>query len=691
MGCLLAYVLRLAYMLRLAYVLLIGGLVMKGDASKPQRILPAPRCQPISVEQCKDLPYNDTRFPNLVGDESEEDAENGFSTFDPLIKIRCSSQLKFFLCSIYFPMCTDKVPIAIGPCRPLCERVQMKCEPLLKEFGFPWPVSMNCSKFPPENNHDAMCMKGPASDEDVPVANEEPELEPNENSFTAVRCTQPSTVYMNRTAQCVPLCHSNHGFPNLVGDESEEDAENGFSTFDPLIKIRCSSQLKFFLCSIYFPMCTDKVPIAIGPCRPLCERVQMKCEPLLKEFGFPWPVSMNCSKFPPENNHDAMCMKGPASDEDVPVANEEPELEPNENSFTAVRCTQPSTVYMNRTAQCVPLCHSNHGYTKEDRECASTALFIMSLLCTALTSVCLLTLCTRRECLVALPELSLLFCSISFALSALVYLFSLLYREQISCMDYTSKSIFVVAGVQHIPCTTAAILLYYFGTTGRLWWFVLCCTWNKHTQRSQQNSDGLILRTHVLAWGVPLGVVMLALMAQSVHADPLSGMCLVGGANRVIEAVFVSLRELILLLCCLVPLFFGCLALIGSALANDHSVVSSGSALANDHSVVSSGMLGSVYPMAAAFLLLSSLQYVLSPAISGWNTVTAIKLLADPLLGVLASGGCLFQILYNMFNASRSPLVDKHGYQPALPHIPQPPLPTTTYSIGRHPEQRPLC
>uniref|UniRef100_A0A915PXL7 Frizzled-4 n=1 Tax=Setaria digitata TaxID=48799 RepID=A0A915PXL7_9BILA len=488
-------------------------------------------------------------------------------------------------------------------------------------------------------------------------------------------------------ARVTVISISEKRFPNLVGDESENDAANGFSTFDPLIKIRCSSRLKFFLCSIYFPMCTDKVPIAIGPCRPLCERVQMKCEPLLKEFGFPWPVSMNCSKFPLENNHDAMCMKGPASDEDGPLIAEESESDVAKNVITTNRCVQPSMVYMNRTAQCVPLCHSNSntGYSKDDREAASTALFIMSLVCTALTSVCLLTFCTRKHCLVALPELSLLFCSVSFSVSAIVYLFSLLYRDQISCIEYNSKLIFVVTGVQHIPCTTVAVLLYYFGTTGRLWWFVLCCTWNKYTQRHQQNSDSLLLRTHMLAWGIPLGAVILALMAQSVRADPLSGICLVGGGNRIIEAVFISLRELILLLCSLVPLFFGCLALIGSAPATDHSVAST-------------GLLGSLYPMAAAFLLLSSLQYLLTPTTTGWNTVTAIKLLADPLLGILASAGCFVQILFNIFKANRLQLLDKHGYQPAAPQIPRPTIPShvatssNAYSLSRYPpEHRPLC
>uniref|UniRef100_A0A1I8EMV3 Frizzled domain-containing protein n=1 Tax=Wuchereria bancrofti TaxID=6293 RepID=A0A1I8EMV3_WUCBA len=198
----------------------------------------------------------------------------------------------------------------------------------------------------------------------------------------------------------------------------------------------------------------------------------------------------------------------------------------------------------------------------------------------------------------------------------------------------------------------------------------------KYAKTEFYHKDSLLFRTHMLAWGIPLGIVILALMAQSVRADPLSGICLVGGGNRIIEAVFVSLRELILLLCSLVPLFFGCLALIGSAPVTDHSVAST-------------GLLGSLYPMAAAFLLLSSLQYLLTPTATGWNTVTAIKLLADPLLGILASAGCLIQILFNIFKANRLQLLDKHGYQPAAPQIPQPAIPSHTatasnaYSLSR--------
>ncbi|GFO05676.1 frizzled-4-like [Plakobranchus ocellatus] len=121
-------------------------------------------CQPIPYDKCKGLGYNVTGMPNLVNHANEEDALLQLKTFQPLIQYECSSRLKFFLCSVYLPMCTEKVLTPIGPCRPLCESVRRRCEPVLQQFGYPWPSALNCSKFPPQNNHEYMCMEGPKDD-----------------------------------------------------------------------------------------------------------------------------------------------------------------------------------------------------------------------------------------------------------------------------------------------------------------------------------------------------------------------------------------------------------------------------------------------------------------------------------------------------------------------------------------------
>ena len=127
---------------------------------KPQK------CVPITIKMCKDVGYNLTRMPNLVGHELQKDAELQLQTFTPLIQFGCSSQLKFFLCSVYAPLCTEKIDVPIGACRPMCERVRSKCEPVLNKFNYPWPASLNCSQFPPRNDQHTMCMPGHASEED---------------------------------------------------------------------------------------------------------------------------------------------------------------------------------------------------------------------------------------------------------------------------------------------------------------------------------------------------------------------------------------------------------------------------------------------------------------------------------------------------------------------------------------------
>lgn len=42
--------------------------------------------------------------------------------FWPLVEINCSDDLKFFLCSMYAPICIEEYPGHIPSCKSVCER-----------------------------------------------------------------------------------------------------------------------------------------------------------------------------------------------------------------------------------------------------------------------------------------------------------------------------------------------------------------------------------------------------------------------------------------------------------------------------------------------------------------------------------------------------------------------------------------
>lgn len=165
---------------------------------------PTPRsCEPIRVEMCKDIGYNATGMPNLARHTMQADADVTMQTFNPLLQYGCSSQLLLFLCSVYVPMCTDKVALPIGPCRGLCENVHSRCFPVLRGFGFSWPIEFECSRFPAENNHETMCMEGPGETAEGPAAPPRV-LAPSPACQRLSRAT--SYVYLNRSGRCAQFC-----------------------------------------------------------------------------------------------------------------------------------------------------------------------------------------------------------------------------------------------------------------------------------------------------------------------------------------------------------------------------------------------------------------------------------------------------------------------------------------------------
>ncbi|XP_055595749.1 frizzled-like [Uranotaenia lowii] len=123
------------------------------------------RCEPITIPFCTDIAYNKTIMPNLLGHVKQEEAALEVHQFIPLVKIDCSPDLKFFLCSLYAPVCTI-MSYPIPPCRSLCESARA-CESIMRTFDFQWPENLECSKFPVYGKE--LCVSQNNSSDSTPI------------------------------------------------------------------------------------------------------------------------------------------------------------------------------------------------------------------------------------------------------------------------------------------------------------------------------------------------------------------------------------------------------------------------------------------------------------------------------------------------------------------------------------------
>lgn len=380
-----------------------------------------------------------------------------------------------------------------------------------------------------------------------------------------VLCTMCSCARMEGTGvvrSCDPLkldlCrglgYNVTGMPNVVNNTSVKDAELTLQTFSPLIQYGCSSNLRFFLCSAYLPMCTEKVKTTIGPCRPLCEKVKSKCQPVLIEFGFPWPDALNCSQFPVENNEHHMCMPGPEEKEDESSKpgdknygythskfNNPSESETTLNKPKEALCGQfenpDKYVYINRTKRCALKCDKNEAFSGKDKYFADIWMSIWAGLCFVSTLFTVLTFLIDSQRF-KYPERPIIFLSMCYNFYSIAYIIRLIAgRDSIACDNIDSHSkirILIQEGLENTDCAIVFLLLYFFGTASSLWWVVLTLTWFLAAGLKWGHEAIQLHSTffHLAAWAIPAIKTILILVMRDVDADELTGICYVGNQNN---------------------------------------------------------------------------------------------------------------------------------------------------------------
>lgn len=387
--------------------------------------------------------------------------------------------------------------------------------------------------------------------------------------FSSVSASQPVRVCEPiRSTMCKGLGYNVTGMPNLVDHSDQEDAILQLQTFTPLIQYNCSHRLKFFLCSVYLPMCTDKVLTPIGPCRPLCESVRDRCKPVLHEFGYPWPEVLNCSKFPTENNHQHMCMEGPDSEEDKqtlpPVTRRlnRPE-QPSESS--PVYPTRPGPTatlepkftdlpkqnylpckhlgfrnfmlytYINRTDRCALLCDRNDAFSDENKSFSNVWMAVWASLCFVSTLFTILTFLINAQRF-RYPERPIFVTAMCCNIYSIGYIVRLIAgRDDIACYteSQSGRSILIQEGLENTDCAIVFLLLYFFGAASFLWWVVLTFTWFLAAGRrwSQEAIQVYCSYYHLVAWTIPAIKTIVILVMRGVDADELSGVCYVGNQD----------------------------------------------------------------------------------------------------------------------------------------------------------------
>ncbi|XP_014206872.1 frizzled-5-like [Copidosoma floridanum] len=390
----------------------------------------------------------------------------------------------------------------------------------------------------------------------------------------------------------IPMCrgigYNFTAMPNELNHDTQEEAGLEVHQFWPLVEIKCSSDLKFFLCSMYTPICLPEYTKPLPACKSVCERARTGCAPLMQQYGFSWPERMACERLPSQGDSDNLCMEQDNKtllSTDVIAQSIPPVLlsKPTKSSKTiqSVKCkpgkNQKNCLYSNNnkekdcTCRCRPplisLVPSNSlkessgilnfdplvisditGFlvtqkldiigvtdcvlpcqgaflTSEEKSFATVWLTLWSGLCAASTLATVTTFLIDTQRF-KYPERPIVFLSACYFLVSLGYLSrSVVGHKEIACDGNMLRYGTNGPGI----CITVFLLIYFFGMASSVWWVILAFTWFLAAGLKWGNEAiaSYSQYFHLAAWMAPTGQTVWALLSGGIAGDPIAGVCTV--------------------------------------------------------------------------------------------------------------------------------------------------------------------
>ncbi|XP_072910933.1 frizzled-8a [Hemitrygon akajei] len=371
----------------------------------------------------------------------------------------------------------------------------------------------------------------------------------------------------------VPLCKGigyNYTYmPNQFNHDSQDEAGLEVHQFWPLVEIQCSADLRFFLCSMYTPICLDDYKKPLPPCRSVCERAKAGCAPLMRQYGFAWPDRMRCERLPRQDSPDGtLCMDYNRTEltSAAPAAPFQPTGRPTHSEpgqerdrgrggagpappppcQAGCQCRAPmvqlkserhplyNRVSTGRLANCAVPCHDPY-FSADERSFAAFWIGLWSVLCFASTLATVATFLIDMERF-KYPERPIIFLSACYLFVSAGYLVRLVAgHESVACGRRQLGS------EQHVHyettgpalCTVVFLLVYFFGMASSIWWVILSLTWFLAAGMKWGNEAiaGYSQYFHLAAWLVPSVKSIAVLALSSVDGDPVAGICYVGNQN----------------------------------------------------------------------------------------------------------------------------------------------------------------